>query len=675
MNSLYAPGYKQVYLAMREAGMAQDCLISTEIPMALSGEASAAVAVVGAGSEDVDGLYVRTSRVWHDAPVFENGQRCMLSREPHKSQKTGVSSYGWIIGQDRKPLYAVQSDSLVPPTVGWKKFTGLLPIPHIQSSDSLEDAAEMSASALKEQGNALFAARSYKEAAAKWSRALAAVSAAGPSLSSTLMQLSVTLYANRAESQLRQEHWADALDDCQAALKHKPTHEKALLRAAVALKSLRRHGEAREMILRCLEVDAKNQEAKGLLHGLDLEDNGQIPARAKAAKAAKEKLRETLKGDTDFSSIPRAFDTKDVNNKKGFAAFEGYSKLREKEEQVPISELPYHKMGLPDAQVELMDTFFREIRASKKQQAMHHKREITNYELVKNEYRERVLEDRALGRQDPIQLHAKETKEVRDADPPLCLVVKKKQDLVADRVGLSGADKAEIDALFSGFKPAKTVLPSPDQRTSLEKQLDAEEEAERRNLERQADEELKTLQASRKGEPTRFEQAGGEVYCWWTLPAGIKSKDIEVQTSKGGAQLLVLVRGIPIFDRQLFHNIRGDDVLWSLDAGELSLTLTKAERNKLWDQLGTVCDIQVDASGKPIPSSIPEPMSASDRLQKFKQMVEGDDGHQARYEELGDTGKQLVDAMRRFEHARATGDQNALSLAEHDLEELGRVVI
>lgn len=46
-----------------------------------------------------------------------------------------------------------------------------------------------------------------------------------------------------------------------------------------------------------------------------------------------------------------------------------------------------------------------------------------------------------------------------------------------------------------------------------------------------------------------------------------------------------------------------------------------------------------------------------------------------RYEELGDTGKQLVDAMRRFEHARATGDQNALSLAEHDLEELGRVVI
>ena len=56
-------------------------------------------------------------------------------------------------------------------------------------------------------------------------------------------------------------------------------------------------------------------------------------------------------------------------------------------------------------------------------------------------------------------------------------------------------------------------------------------------------------------------------------------------------------------------------------------------------------------------------------------MVTGDDGEEPRYEDLNDQSKQLVDAMRRFEHARATGDHNALALAEHDLEELGRVVV
>ena len=645
--------------------------------MAPTVEGCVAVVVSAAGSDDADGLYVRTSRVWHEAPVFENDRRCMISREPHKSQRTGASSYGWIIGQDRKPLYAVQSEELLPPTTGWKKFAGVLPIPRIQCSDSVETAAEMAALAMKEQGNASFAARSYKEAAGKWSRALSALQTAGgpttsSALSDSMLHLSVTLHANRAESQLRLERWDDALADCEAALLHKPAHDKALLRAAVALKCLRRYSEAREMVLRCLEADPRSQEAKSLLRELEqAEGERQPPTRPKAAK---EKLREAAqKGDVDFSSIPRAFDAKDVNNKKGFAAFEGYSKLRDKEDQVPIAELPYHKMGLPDEQVALMDTFFQGIRANKKQQAMHQKRETTNYELVKHEYRERVLEDRALGRQDPIDLQVRDVKRgSRDDDPLPPRVVKQTvSDLAIDRVGLSSADRSEIDALFSGFKPKAS---SPDRRTRLEKTLDAEEEVERQLLDRQAIEGLGRLQA-RKGEPTRFEQAGGEVYCWWTLPGGISSKDVKVQASKGGEHLLVEIKGIAVFDRPLFHTVRGDDVLWSLDAGELSLTLTKAERNKLWDQLGAVGDIQVDASGKVIASSVPEPMSASDRLQKFRQMVEGDDGHQTRYEDLGDTGKQLVDAMRRYEHARATGDQNGLSLAEHDLEELGRVVI
>ena len=56
-------------------------------------------------------------------------------------------------------------------------------------------------------------------------------------------------------------------------------------------------------------------------------------------------------------------------------------------------------------------------------------------------------------------------------------------------------------------------------------------------------------------------------------------------------------------------------------------------------------------------------------------MISGDDGQQPCYEDLEPHSRELVDAMRRFEHARAVGDQNALALAEHDLEELGRLVV
>lgn len=134
---------------------------------------SVVVLVTGAGSDDVNGLYIPTGRQWHEAEVYENDKLCMLSREPHKSQKTGLTSYGWILGQDRKPMYAVQSDEMVPPKSGWKKFSGQLPIPAVEASEkSLKTAAETVALAFKDQGNALFASRAYREAAGRWSRAL-----------------------------------------------------------------------------------------------------------------------------------------------------------------------------------------------------------------------------------------------------------------------------------------------------------------------------------------------------------------------------------------------------------------------------------------------------------------------------------------------------------------------
>ena len=642
------------------------------VAMAPGGQC-AAVLVTGGGSEDVNGLYVPTGRSWHDAEVFENDRHCMLSREPHKSQRTGLTSFGWILGQDRKPMYAVQSEETLPPKSGWKKFTGQGPIPAVDLSYSLESAAEAAALALKEQGNAFFSARSYKEAVGNWSRALSTLE----KYANEDSPIKATLYANRAEARIRLERWEEALLDCEAALAHKPTHDKALLRAAVALRGLKRYQDAMAMVQRCLDIDPGHFEAKRLLQDIDQlveAEQRQLHSKTRASREKPAEAATKLRGDADLSSIPRAFDAKDINNKNGFQAFEGYSQMRESSgERLPISELPYHKMGLPQEQLDLMDNFFKELRANKKQQALSQKKEMAEYELVKNEYRERALEDEALGKENPMKMlqsaKAEEPKALKDDDlPSLVLTAPKK--VSADKEILSSEDKKEIDELFINFKPK-----SSSERRSRLQQIIHEEEEDAKGAESRTLQELCRLKNTRRGEPTRFEQAAGELYCWWSLPPGIVAKDIRVQTSNGGESLCVQVRDVLIFDRQLFHPIKGDDIIWSLDAGELSLTLTKRERSKLWDQLGVVSEMQRDAQGRVIESTIPEPMSINDRLDKFRQMVTGDDGQQPRYEELDDRSKQLVDAMRRFEHARATGDQNALSLAEHDLEELGRVVV
>ena len=120
-----------------------------------------------------------------------------------------------------------------------------------------------------------------------------------------------------------------------------------------------------------------------------------------------------------------------------------------------------------------------------------------------------------------------------------------------------------------------------------------------------------------------------------------------------------------VFDSKLFKTVRGDDVVWSVEDSELHMTLTKAEKAKIWDQLGEVGSARRDAPG----------MSAEDRVAKFRQMVTGDDGDYTRYEDMDRQGRHLVDVLRRYEHARAIGDRRALAEAEVELDEIGRITI
>jgi len=672
----------------------------------------AAVIITGAGWDAANGFYAPTGKTWHNAPVFENDLKCLLSREPHKKPKTGEKAYGWIIGQDRKPLYGIQFEGLTPPPTGWRKFNGSAPVPQVQAMHGAEDAARKAGQAWKEQGNTLFAARRYEEAIAKWTRGL------DFARRSVDADLKVALHSNRAEARLRQKQWDGALGDAEAALQLKPAHEKALLRAAVAARELRRLELAQDFVRRCLEAHPGHQEARQLMIEVEKlveeEVSKDLSGKAKSARAKLEEALRKQAEEGDLSKIPKAFAAKDVNSRKAFKAFAGYSEKRaeqsKNEAQPALASLPYHNMGLPQDQVAMMDTFFKEMREKKKERQTAAKQAEEDYDALKKEYRHQAEQDVAEGRAETLEEMLPSEKARR--------LIKEKQGALKEvakpaeapskpnRAALPQGDVGEIDALFAAadaatapaaapalpamaaserrqrIEKAKEVVakggkdPAPhDRRTARERQLDAEEAEETKQRDLRIRYELQLLQARRRGEPARFEQAAGEVYCWWNLPPEIGGREIKVKTSQGGGYLTVTVRDVKIFHAKLFDTIRADDLVWSVDNGELHLTMTKGERHKLWEQLGEVGEIQHDENGEAKPETLPEPFSPGERFAKFSEMIHGDDGVEHNYDDLDPEARRLVDVLRRYKHAQATGDNNELSLAEMELDEFGKLTI
>merc|ERR1719329_1094256 len=144
------------------------------------------------------------------------------------------------------------------------------------------------ADALKEAGKALFAAHKYSDAESKWTRAL---SLTGHSDSA----LRVALYSNRSVARLRLSKFDTALSDAQEALRIKPTHDKALLRGAVAAREMKMYVEAFDFVQKCIETNPRHMEAKVLLADLEylIQDvQSQQPDMARVARA---KLEESIK--------------------------------------------------------------------------------------------------------------------------------------------------------------------------------------------------------------------------------------------------------------------------------------------------------------------------------------------------------------------------------------------
>merc|ERR1712061_556122 len=104
----------------------------------------------------------------------------------------------------------------------------------------------------------------------------------------------------------------------------------------------------------------------------------------------------------EFSNIPRAFAAKDVNSKKGFNAFSGYSEAR-MSPPLPLSSMPYHHMGLSPEDVNSMDQYYKELR-DLKDETMRKNNEVREmYKKVRQQYKTSAQENLRIGSLKPLE--------------------------------------------------------------------------------------------------------------------------------------------------------------------------------------------------------------------------------------------------------------------------------
>lgn len=114
-------------------------------------------------------------------------------------------------------------------------------------------AATAAAEALRLQGNEAFSAARYEEAVGLYTDALNHAPRSAP------------LYANRALSLLKLHAYAEAEEDCEAALLLEPQHVKARLRRAQARHALTNYEGALEDLEEALLVEPRNSAARALM--------------------------------------------------------------------------------------------------------------------------------------------------------------------------------------------------------------------------------------------------------------------------------------------------------------------------------------------------------------------------------------------------------------------------
>jgi len=278
------------------------------------------------------------------------------------------------------------------------------------------------------------------------------------------------LYSNRSEARLRLSKFDAALSDAQEALKLKPTHDKALLRAAVAAREMKMYRESYDFVQKCLEINPRHMEAKVILADLEYLIRDIQSAQPDMAKLARQKMEESIKLQEE-ECRGKKLGPRDENMLSGVKAFQGYGdrreRLAEKEDaRLPLSTLPYHHVGLPVDQVQVMDNFFQEQRDKKDKEKLKVKMEKDNYVKVKQQFKARAEEDVREGRLaglDEILPQRPSSAMSEFAKPPpkppsLALPSATAMTELTEKVALSSYEMSEIDELFSGLSTRSSEM-------------------------------------------------------------------------------------------------------------------------------------------------------------------------------------------------------------------------
>mmetsp|Transcript_155961 Transcript_155961/g.283665 ORF Transcript_155961/g.283665 Transcript_155961/m.283665 type:complete len:944 (+) Transcript_155961:70-2901(+) len=101
------------------------------------------ILVKNAGTGEADGVYKPAGRRWEGVDVYANRYGdCIISREAHKSPKTGEKKYGFVLGKDGRPLYGAKTEKTDVPGKGWKAFQGYEPAPEVQVFNNWSDCCQ-----------------------------------------------------------------------------------------------------------------------------------------------------------------------------------------------------------------------------------------------------------------------------------------------------------------------------------------------------------------------------------------------------------------------------------------------------------------------------------------------------------------------------------------------------
>eukprot|EP00667_Euglena_gracilis_P010401 EG_transcript_10576 len=147
-----------------------------------------------------------------------------------------------------------------------------------------------------------------------------------------------------------------------------------------------------------------------------------------------------------------------------------------------------------------------------------------------------------------------------------------------------------------------------------------------------------------------WRQTDEEVFVQFPLPAGCDHRTLAVEFRP--QHLRVRWPGHPpLMDRPLLFPIKVSESLWSVCSGRLEITLTKREKCKVW------CSVIVDGPDV-------DPQSA------LVEMIHDPDAEKCSYADLGPQGQEAVDAMRRYEAAKAQNDAAAIARAEFELQQM-----